>query len=270
MLTNIRLLDKITPIVILFNQEDAGVISHISEKYDNLEVHSYIDWRDDKSYAPSIRPYLWHQYLSEDKNRENETYFQIDSDIIFREIPKFKELTGKQVVGSDCSSYIHYDYIVGCTHGYAIAQRFAELLNIPLETIKQTPGIGAQWLISNPTAQYWYHVWQDCGILYNYLNSTGSDIQVWTAEMWAQLYNLPKFGYSVEIDPELAFCRSTDPIEKFDEVKILHNAGVTSESDGMFFKGKYVDYTPFTESFEKMNTNRAGYKYIEAIIAASK
>ena len=267
-LTNIRSLDKTTPIVLLFDEADMAVIDYISRKYEGLEVHHYPDERPDKSYIPTIRPYLWWRYLSEDSNREQDTYFQIDSDIIFREMPDWSkfDLTGKRCYASDCSGYIDYEYLSTRTQGDYIVRRMAEILSVDVEVIKNTPGGGAQWLITRPTAQLWWHTWQDCDLIYQFLKPLDSDIQKWTAEMWAQLYNLAKFGWEVQIDPELDFCRPTDDIKMWDMVKILHNAGVVGESaQSLFFKGKYVKQTPFGEDFSWVRRDKAGLKYVEHI-----
>ena len=267
-LTNIRSLDKTTPIVLLFTEEDMGVVEYMTGRYDGLEIHHYPDDREDKSYIPSIRPYLWFQYLREDPAREQETYFQIDSDIIFREMPDWSKFDlSKQICyASDCHDYIDYEYLSTRELGDFIVEKFAQILSIPVEVIKETPGGGAQWLITRPTAQLWWHTWHDCDLLWKFLEPLDSDIQKWTAEMWAQLYNLKKFGWDVSLDKQLDFCRPTDDLEEYDKVKILHNAGVTGEiAHDYFYKGQYVDHTPFGENFDFVDRTKAGIKYVEAI-----
>lgn len=267
-LTNIRSLDPDTPIVLLFTEDDMGVVNHFEGRYPNLEIHHYPDGRRDKRYPPTTRPYLVYKYLQEDPRRERETYFQIDSDVIFREIPDWQaiDIQPKECVASDCGGYLDYNYLITRENGQKIVQGFADILNIDVSIIKETPGGGAQWLISQPTAQLWYHIWQDSDALYNFLGPIKSDIQKWTAEMWAQLYNLRKFGYTVRLHPELDFCRPTDDIKMWDIVKILHNAGVTGPSaQSLFFKGKYTHNVPFGEDFSWVRRDKAGLKYVEAI-----
>jgi hypothetical protein len=267
-LTNIRSLDKQTPIVILFTQDDMGVVEHIRSRYDNIEVHSYPDEREQKGYHPTVRPFLIWRYLSEDPSREKETYFQIDSDIIFREMVDFSkfDLSGQMCYASDCGGYIDYNYLETRQRGHEIVEGFASLLNIPVQLIKDTPGGGAQWIYSNPTAALFWHTWKDCDILYDYLVPLQSDIQKWTAEMWAQLYNLAKFGWQIKIDPELDFCRPTDDVKMWSLVKILHNAGVVGESaQAQFYKGNYDTKTPFGEDLSWVRRDKAGIKYAEAI-----
>lgn len=245
-----------------------GVVEHIEGRYENIEVHHYPDERSSKAYHPTVRPFLVWRYLSEDSTREEETYFQIDSDVIFREMVDFNkfDLSERVCYASDCGGYIDYQYLITRKRGGEIVEGFARLLNVPVQLIKDTPGGGAQWIIVKPTAQLWWHIWQDCDILYDYLKLVESDIQKWTAEMWAQLYNLEKFGWPVKLDQELDFCRPTDDVKMWDLVKILHNAGVVGESAAaLFYKGNYDKKTPFDEDLSWVRRDKAGLKYAQAI-----
>ena len=274
-LTSIRSLDPETPIVLLFLEDSPSyreTVEHFRGRYGNLEIHSYSDERLYMHYPPTVRPFLMWKYLGEDKTREKEDYFQIDSDVIFREIPDFAAMLEgvgpdeKVCLASDCSGYLGWDYLISRQRGKAIVEKFAGILNISVEKIRTTPGVGAQWLITKPTGQLWYHVWKDSEILYDYLIRLDSDIQKWTAEMWAQLYNLVKFGWRVEASEELAFIRPTDPIGDWEKVKILHNAGVTGPAAGkLFFKGKYDRRTPFGDDLSFVDSTKAGKKYAEAV-----
>lgn len=245
-------------------------MQHFEGRYENLEVHHYPDEREDRSYIPTIRPYLMWRYFSEDPTREHDTYFQVDADVIFREMPPviYQKMEHKACLASDCGGYIDYQYLMSCKQGEYITKKFAETLNIPLEVIKTLPGAGAQWLINEPTAGYWWHVWHDSDILHRLLEPIDSNIQKWTAEMWAQLYNLPKFGYRVNLHRDLEFIRPTDPVEWYDKAYILHNAGVVGSMEkDYFYKGRYVDHTPFGEDFSRVDKSKAGIKYVEAIEA---
>lgn len=271
MLTNILSLDSAADIVVLFGIMQSGktdTINHIVSRYPNVSVHAYHDTRKDKSYYPTIRPFLWYCYLTEDSKREKETYFQIDSDVIFRELPDFSRipLTSTTWYGSDCSVYIDGKYLASCENGELIIDGFAQILGVPRQVIETTEGVGAQWLLCQPTAEYWLKVYNDCNKLYHFLEPIDSNIQKWTAEMWAQLYNAPYFGIEQKIHPELDFCRPTDDIKIWDEVKILHNAGVIGElGKTMFFKGKYSSHTPFGEDLSYVRRDRCSIRYVQAL-----
>ncbi|WP_279401628.1 hypothetical protein [Piscibacillus salipiscarius] len=73
-------------IVLLFTRHDERVPVYLHENY-GVEIHVYDDVREDKSYIPSVKPYLWKRYLEEDPSREMETYYYLDSDVLLRELP---------------------------------------------------------------------------------------------------------------------------------------------------------------------------------------
>jgi len=263
-------------IVLLFAKWDDSIPKYFKDNY-NVEVHVYDDSPRDKRYIPSVKPYLWWKYLEEDSSREIEDYFYIDSDVIFREIPNLSNVdyNSNKWVGSDCAGYLGIEYID--SKGKDLLSGMCKVIGIKENVIRENqPIAGAQWIIAHPTAEYWKKVYQDSIKLYQYLNSieksyikaNDSDytpIQKWTAEMWAQLWNVYYFDKKTRVSDELDFTWATDPIEKWYENKIYHNAGVTSEENNMFFKGKYVDKTPFHDNLENINNEKACYKYVEAI-----
>lgn len=256
-------------IVLLFLEEDETVLQYFSKDYD---IHAYSGGAID--YLPAIKPYLWYRYLQEDSAREKETYFYLDADVIFREKVNFRKAKAKQDVWlcSDCNSYLNLDYIRQCKNGEQILQDMANVVGVTvesLETINQNSG-GAQWLIKNPKAAYWEKVYADSIQLFHYLSKTNSNIQVWTAEMWAQLWNMMYFNIGPKIHEELTFCWPTDSINRWKEVKIYHDAGVTTEMKDLFFKGKYNQHSPFEEDLSFVNPKKCSSKYVDAIKAVGE
>lgn len=252
----------ITDVVLLFTRHVKDIPKYLGDKY-GAEVHVYDD-RDDRSYIPSVKPYLWSKYLQEDKSRENESYFYLDSDVVLRRIPKVSP--NEHVwYGSDCSHYLGVDYIDST--GAGIFEEMCKIVGVDATKIRElNPGVGAQWVISNPTYEYWNKVYQDSNYIYRYLSSrTHSKIQKWTAEMWAQLYNVYLLGKTTEAHKELEFSWATDPVDRYYDTTMLHNAGVVSEKDGLFFKAKYNQSSPFKTNLDFVNPNKASIKYVEAI-----
>jgi len=273
-LTNLYSLDPNADVVCLFMRFEGHpcdeVFDYIVRRYPKVEVLMYDDLRTDKYYIANIRPYLWYCYLSEDPAREKETYFQIESDIIFRKLPDFSKIkfSPTQWYGSDCGGYIDYEYLKSVEMGDEIIMRFANTIGISIDAIKKTPGAGAQWIICQPTAEYWLKVHEDCTKLYMYLEPLNSNIQKWTAEMWSQLFNAAYFGIEYNLSRELDFCRPTDDIKMWDQVNILHNAGVIGEqAKYLFYKGnlKYNDTLPFGDDFSWVRRDKVSIKYVEAI-----
>ncbi|SFP81038.1 hypothetical protein SAMN05421839_1774 [Halolactibacillus halophilus] len=235
---------------------------YLQETY-GVETHVYSDDRHDKSYIPSVKPYLWMRYLQEDPSRENETYFYLDSDVLLREIPKVKPTKNKWIA-SACESYLSVDYID--SKDTSLLEDMCNAIDVNPEVIhKNNPIGGAQWAIKHPTLEYWEKVYHDSITLYKLLDKSNTDIQKWTAEMWAQLWNVYHFGKDVKVTEEMNFSWPTDPVEKYAETKIFHNAGVVDDHQNLFFKGKYVNQTPFKDSFEHVNQDKASYEYVKAI-----
>jgi len=257
-------------VVLLFTTHDYKVPETLSSKY-GVEVHTYTDKRSDKQYIPSVKTWLWWQYLAEDPERENEDYFYFDSDVIFRKRPDFRKLKAKpdRWLCSNTLSYISIDYIKQCEHGAEILKRMADIVGVTiesLETINHNSG-GAQWIISHPTAEYWRKVYVDSNRLWRYLQTVDSNIQKWTAEMWSQLWNMMYFNIGPVISDELDFCWATDPVKRWNETKIMHNAGVTVDDKCLFFKGKYVNSTPFDDDLSFVDKTKCSYKYAQAVKA---
>lgn len=268
-LTNLKSLG-VKDVVLLFSEHDSSIPIYFEEKY-NVEVHVYKDDRDDKEYIPSIKPYLWWRYLEEDSSRENERYFYFDSDVILNKRINLRKLPSKDDVWycSDCNGYLNLDYIRSCKNGNKILNEMARIINVTvesLETINSNSG-GAQWVLKNPTAEYWQKVYRDSNRLCSYFNTVDTNLQKWTAEMWAQLWNMMYFNIGPKVHHELDFCFATDPIENLKSVKILHNAGVTKQDTDLFFKGEYVNKEPFGEDLSFVDQSKCSAAYVQAIEA---
>lgn len=264
LLANVRQFTDLE-VVLLFAEHDFTVPVSFRNR-PGVSVHVYDRPYDE--YLPSVRPYLLWQYLSENPARERETYFYIDSDIIFREWPRLSVVSKKSVLGSDCSGYIALPYLNQCVRGPEIAAKMAEICGVSLADMEGVPGIGAHLVLAAPTATFWQRSYYDSLAIHEYLKTLGdsTNVQKWTAEMWAQFFGWRREGKTLMVSDELDFCLSTDPIHRWDEVKILHNAGVlATQSHEMFFKGQYVNYTPFGRDLSWVSQEKCSYRYVQAI-----
>ncbi len=75
----------------------------------------------------------------------------------------------------------------------------ANIVNVTvesLETINTNSG-GAQWVINRPKANYWKKVYR---ILIGYIATleAKNKYTIWTAEMWAQLWNMMYFNIGLK------------------------------------------------------------------------
>lgn len=264
LVTNIRQFTEME-IVLLFTENDFTVPLWFINRY-GCSVFIYEHPHDD--YVASVRPYLLSKYFKDNPEAQDETYFYIDSDIIFREWIDFATLgfDKKTIVGSTCDKYIGYDYIVNCQQGPVIAAKMAEICGITVDQMKGVPGIGAHLILDQTSAEFWERCYIDSKEIYTYLTSLDSNIQEWTSEMWAQQWGWVREGYILKASDELNFCLPTDNIGRWDEVKIMHNAGITvDKSYEYFFKGGFINKTPFGRNFDYVRSDKVGKKYVEAI-----
>lgn len=267
-------------VVLLFAGDSNDYADYFHSEF-GVESHTYQDSRVDKSYIPSIRPYLWWQYLSEDQQREKEVYLYIDSDVIFRELPSVpNDLSPNKWYCADTLGYTNYTYVHTRPYGDEIVNRLNSIVGVNTEQLKSIDdGMGgAQWFMCQPTTEYWSQVYHNCIDIYSYFQSipdktdigqsTGGFIQTWTAEMFAQVWILAAFNITPVVTDELSFSWATDNISNYYENKLFHNAGATSDMDDVFYKGNYIERDPFSDDLSFVSTDKASYKYAQAITAS--
>jgi len=84
--------------------------------------------------------------------------------------------------------------------------------------------------------------------------------------MWAVLWNGWYFGHEVKVVPEMNFCWPTNQIMEWDRCTIFHNAGVTSPSNGMFYKAQYTQSAPYGIQLDSFDTKYCSYRYAQEIV----
>ena len=262
--------NNITDVILLFSEFDDSVSFNLLEKYPHLTIYNFEDLREDKSYIPSIKPYLWYRFLEEYPHYENENYLYIDSDVIFREMIDYEKFLNDDNIwyGSNCNGYLNYDYIKSTKNGNKTLIDMSNIIGIDLNDVKDINYncIGAQLIIKKPKAKYWKKVYEDSNKIHHYFETIDSNIQKWTAEMWSQLWNMLYFNIIPKVHEEFDFSWATDNIEKWYKNKIYHNAGVTPEMNELFFKGQYVNTFPFDDDLSFVSKSKCSSKYVEAII----
>jgi hypothetical protein len=95
------------------------------------------------------------------------------------------------------------------------------------------------------------------------------ELQIWCADMWAVLWNGWLQGVDTICHPDLQFSWATSPIEDYHKFNIMHNAGVTTTSQGHFYKAEYTDKLPYNINLE-INKNTASFMYWLEIQETSK
>ena len=246
-------------IILLFAKEDESVLKEFSE----CKVYAYSDERFDKSYIPSIKPYLFWRYLAENGNRENETYVYLDSDTLILDLEAFNvPVTKSRWYCSDTTGYIGLDYIKSVSNSSRTLEVMTDAIKVPIEWLKtiQNNSGGAQWVIKNPKAGYWHDVYVNSIELYSAIEPLDTSLQKWTAEMWAQLWTMYHYGIAPKVSDKLSFAWSTD--DELGKNKIIHNAGVTDKT-GLFFKGIYLDKPPIKALIQ--NSGKVSDIYVKAV-----
>ena len=127
--------------------------------------------------------------------------------------------------------------------------------------------------MKNLTYYYWDRVEKESELLFkdvNVLNNkkkakdpTHHELQIWCADMWAVLWNLWKRDRKTKIIKELNFTWATEPIVKWGENSIFHNAGINNNKDKAFYKANYINKIPPNDL--EINPTLASFKYYELV-----
>lgn len=254
-----------------------------------INIFFYKDDREDKSYIPSIKPYLIWKWLEEFPEK-GKLLFLHDSDIIFTKEFNVSHLLDDNIIYlSNTLGYLSYNYILECSERYSsshpnsekigLIKEMCEVIGIDSETVKKNNDNsgGGQYILKNMDSQLWYKIYKDCTPLYKQMLNYDSrhpinngQIQFWTAEMWSIIWNLWLHNFETKISDDLSFCWATDHIEAIKQNPILHMAGVTYNlKDIMFFKGEFIEVNPIEKLienpniFDYVNTQNASFFYIE-------
>jgi hypothetical protein len=243
----------------------------LQQHYPYIRFFFYNDTRTDKSYTPSVYFNLLKQHIQTYPELENEVLFLHDSDIVFTKLPNFKRMEyGNAWYLSNTNSYINYDYIQ--QKGDYIYKKMCDIVGIDyrIPKLMNSNSGGAQYIVKNTNYEFWDKVEQDSIKLYRWfltdesnfrLNYPGVEpIQKWTAGMWALLWNAWLSGHETIVDKQLDFGWTTNEYSDVEEHTILHNAGVQSPDEGLFYKGNYINKIPYNEDLD-INPTKASYFY---------
>ena len=235
----------------------------------------YRDTRDDQTYPPSIYFNMVKQHIQFYPELQKEPLFLHDCDIVFTKPLDFTGmLYNKAWYLSDTSGYIGSEYIL--TKGEDVYNKMCAVIGIDplIPRLLNSNSGGAQHLVKNTTYEFWDKVEKDSIKLYAHLCEeepkwTRSDypIQKWTAGMWSLLWNAWLAGHETKVDKRLDFCWATDPISRWSDAAIFHNAGVTEDRTNLFFKAAYINKLPYISIIENtFSNNHCSYNYIRELL----
>lgn len=253
----------------------------LANYYNTVRFFLYQDTRQQPiKYISSIRPNILKQHFKIHSELENEVIFYHDCDILFTRKPNFTHLLNDNIwYLSNTNSYINYDYII--SKGQDVYDKMCQIIGInPLiPKLMNSNSGGAQYILKNLDYEFWDKVEEDSERLYYKItqlntnkkvnNSEYHELQIWCADMWAVLWNGWLKGNETKVTPELDFSWATDPIEKWNEYLIYHNAGVTCSCNGMFYKGNYINSLPYGIE-GKWDQTKNSYNYLLEIQQTEK
>jgi hypothetical protein len=252
-------------------------LSYLKTK--GYNVYYYNDEREKTIYIPSIKPYLIYKWL-EEHPKFGKLFFLHDSDIIFRELPNYEKYLNDNICYlADTKGYVGYNYIIDCCRRYEsqytttwenqLIDEMVDVVGTNVECLRcnQENSGGGQYIIKNTTPEMWLKIYKDSTALYDQMLNYQSrfpinpgEIQFWTAEMWALLWNLWWFEKETRIINDLDFSWATDNLDTYYKKPILHMAGVTDNlKSTKFYKGDYISVNPL----DKLKENPNFFDYID-------
>ena len=253
----------------------------LAGKYNYVRFFFYNDERVNPVYISSIRPHVLKKHFAAHPYLKEEAIFYHDCDIIFTRPPRWEQFLEDDVwYLSDTRFYIGAKYIKSKKFG--IYEKMCEIVGIP-ENIPEENELnsgGAQYLMKNIDAAFWDKVYKDSEALYAYFlehlkqhpqTPEYHPIQMWTADMWAVLWNGWYFGHQVKVVPEMEFAWPTQGLDMWEKCTIFHNAGVVgNKHERLFYKGMYQNTLPYDIKLEDYDEKHGTIKYVQEILETAK
>lgn len=211
---------------------------------ENYNVSLYkVESNNDSKYKCQLKPLGIHLRISDKSKSTLENILAIDSDVIFNKRINYKNiLENSSWMMSDCSGYLNYKYLSEHLSDDQITE-LGQIVGISLEEIKSIDRAGGAQYVYKNVSNYptlFEKMANDSVLLHNKLlefSKSGSKIQVHTAEMWAQLWNIHKVC-DWQISEDMTFAWATTPIGERNNYTFTHFAGAPSE-EGSFKKTKH-------------------------------
>lgn len=256
---------------------------NLSKKYNFVrfffyERNEFINY----GYVSVLRPDSLEQHFKAYPELRGEVIFYHDSDIIFTKLPDFDKMYDDNFwYLSDTISYIGSNYIKSKSD--QLLTDLCDIAGVDRKIVEdnQNNSGGAQYLMKGVNSSYWSDVKETCLSLYKYMSEREESerktltpdqlekynpIQKWCSDMWAVLWCAWKRGHQTKISEELAFSWASDFSNIFTSYNIMHNAGVLEKDKSYkFFKGEFIDKSPFEYDLSYVDPNSNSWNYAQAI-----
>ena len=219
----------------------------------------YDDTRETKHYISSIRPNILKQHWEKYPELSLDAIFYHDCDIVFSK--RIEEWITEEMImdeewyGSDTRWYIAHSYIKG--KGDDIIQKMCEIMEMDESVIESNEmnAIGAQYLMKGIDYEFWDRVEKDSELLFRQITDLNNikktqdnsyhELQIWCADMWAVLWGGWRRGAKTNCHPNFEFSWGTSTKDDYFRLNIMHNAGVTSPNEGLFYKAQFMNELPY-------------------------
>lgn len=255
----------------------------LQNKYPLVKFFFYKDTRPgvDGDYPPSLQSHILEKHWLANTYLNSESILFIDSDCLFTRTPNFTDkLNDDKWYFSDTISYVGATYIR--SKGEEILDKMCEVVGIDKQIVinNELNSGGAQKLIKNVDSEYWKTVYDNSLKLFREVTpfckevflkrkeaglDDGHELQIWTSSMWVELWEGWKRGNEVVVPKDMDFMFYTNGIRDWDIERFMfyHSAGVASDNETQFFKGKYTVRLPYQDTLSNPDTSLAGYRYYQ-------
>ena len=255
-------------------QANVDAWNKLAAHYNQVRFFFYQDTREQPIYyISSVRPNILKQHFKAHPQLESEAIFYHDCDIVFTQTPNWTPFLNNKIwYLSNTNSYINYDYVI--SKGLDVYDTMCKVVQIDpiIPRLMNSNSGGAQYLMKNIDSTFWEFVERDSEKLFkeitelNNIKKTADpryhELQIWCADMWAVLWNGWLAGNETKVVPEMDFSWATDPINRWNETTIYHNAGATCECEGTFYKSLYMNTLPYNIEIEKYSKEKNCYNYV--------
>jgi|LakMenEpi03Aug12_release.lakeMendotaPanAssembly.Ray.scaffolds.fasta_scaffold168661_2 hypothetical protein len=263
-------------------QESIDAWNKLANEYNYVRFFFYEDTRVSPiRYISSIRPNILKQHFQTFPELKDEVIFYHDCDIVFTKTPDFNNFLYDNIwYLSNTNSYINYDYII--SKGQDVYDLMCKIIGIDpiIPRLMNSNSGGAQYILKNIDAEFWDKVEKDSEELYYQITQLNNqkkqedpnyhELQIWCSDMWALLWNGWLRGNETKVIQELNFSWATDPISRWNETTIYHNAGVTCSCGRNFYKSNYMNSLPYDIKIEDYTQNNCNYNYVLEILETSQ
>ena len=244
----------------------------------------YDDTRETKHYISSIRPNILKQHWEKYPELSLDAIFYHDCDIVFSK--RIEEWITEDMImdeewyGSDTRWYIAHSYIKG--KGDDIIQKMCDIMEMDESVIElnEMNAIGAQYLMKGIDYEFWDRVEKDSELLFRQITDLNNikktednsyhELQIWCADMWAVLWGGWRRGAKTNCHPNFEFSWGTSTKDDYFRLNIMHNAGVTSPNEGLFYKAQFMNELPYGKDLSIRPTSASSVYWEWINLTASK